>query len=55
MGRMSPLHSPQTGLTQGSSVAPASRNGGASNADVNGSTIDLTGTFTLTVAFLGDT
>lgn len=43
MGRMSPLHSPQTGLTQGSSVVPASRNGGSSNADVNGSTIDLTG------------
>ena len=43
MGRMSPLHSPTTGLTQGSSVVPASRNGGSSNADVNGSTIDLTG------------
>lgn len=42
MGRMSPLHSPQD-LTQGQSVPPASRNGGASNADVNGATIDLTG------------
>jgi len=42
MGRMSPLHSP-TGLTPGTSVVPASRNGGSSNADVNGSTIDLTG------------
>lgn len=43
MGRMSALHSPQDGLTQGSSVVPASRNGGSSNADVNGSTIDLSG------------
>lgn len=42
MGRMSPLHSP-TALTQGQSVPPASRNGGASNADVNGATIDLSG------------
>lgn len=42
MGRMSSLHSP-TALTQGQSVAPASRNGGASNADVNGATIDLRG------------
>ena len=42
MGRMSSLHSP-TALTQGQSVPPASRNGGASNADVNGSTIDLRG------------
>jgi len=30
-------------LTGGSSVVPASRNGGASNADVNGSAIDLRG------------
>ena len=42
MGRMSPLHN-ATALTQGQSIAPASRNGGASNADVNGATIDLTG------------
>lgn len=42
MGRMLPLHSP-TELTQGISVPPASRNGGASNAAVNGSTIDLSG------------
>ena len=43
MGRMSPLHSPEVGLTQGQSVPPASRNGGASNADVNGTTISLAG------------
>lgn len=42
MGRMSALHSP-TEMTPGISVPPASRNGGASNADVNGATIDLTG------------
>lgn len=41
-GRMSALHSP-TNLTSGTSVVPASRNGGASNADVNGSAIDLRG------------
>lgn len=43
MGRMSSLHNPAGGLTQGSSVVPASRNGGASNADVNGSAVDLRG------------
>lgn len=42
-GRMSPLHNPAAGLTVGSSVVPASRNGGASNADINGSAIDLRG------------
>lgn len=42
MGRMSALHDP-TQVTSGSSVVPASRNGGASNADVNGSAIDLRG------------
>lgn len=42
-GRMSPLHSPSGGLVSGSSVPPASRNGGASNAAVNGSTLQLTG------------
>jgi len=40
---MSPLHSPAGGLTAGSSVVPASRNGGSSNADVNGTAIDLRG------------
>ena len=43
MGRMSSLHNPAAGLTSGTSVVPASRNGGASNADVNGSAIDLRG------------
>lgn len=43
MGRMSPLHNPAAGLTVGSSVVPASRNGGASNVDVNGVAIDLRG------------
>lgn len=43
MGRMSSLHSPQSGLTQGVSVVPASRNGGAANTHVNGTTIDLSG------------
>lgn len=43
MGRMSPLHNPAAGLTGGTSVVPASRNGGASNADVNGTAIDLRG------------
>ena len=42
MGRMSALHD-GLALTQGQSVAPASRNGGASNADVNGTAIDLRG------------
>lgn len=42
-GRMSPLHNPAAGLTAGTSVVPASRNGGAANADVNGSAIDLRG------------
>lgn len=42
MGRMSALHD-ATALTQGQSVPPASRNGGASNAAVNGSAIDLRG------------
>lgn len=42
-GRMSALHDPAEGLTPGQSVPPASRNGGAANADVNGATIDLTG------------
>lgn len=43
MGRMSPLHNPAGGLTPVNSVAPASRNGGASNAAVNGATNDLRG------------
>ncbi len=42
MGRMSPLHDGQA-LTQGQSIPPASRNGGAANADVNGTAIDLRG------------
>lgn len=42
MARMSALHN-ATGLTPGTSVVPASRNGGSSNADVNGSAIDLRG------------
>jgi hypothetical protein len=42
MGRMSALHD-GIALTQGQSVAPASRNGGASNAAVNGTAIDLRG------------
>jgi hypothetical protein len=42
-GRMSPLHNPVVGLVGGQSVVPASRNGGSSNADVNGAAIDLTG------------
>lgn len=42
MGRMSALHS-GIALTQGQSVPPASRNGGASNAAVNGAAIDLRG------------
>lgn len=41
-GRMSSLHNP-TDLTTAVSVPPASRNGGASNADVNGASIDLSG------------
>jgi hypothetical protein len=40
---MSPLHNPAAGLTAGTSVVPASRNGGSSNADVNGTAIDLRG------------
>lgn len=42
-GRMSALHNPAAGLESGISVPPASRNGGSSNADVNGSTLQLTG------------
>lgn len=42
MGRMSSLHSPEN-LASGISVPPASRNGGSSNADVNGASIDLRG------------
>lgn len=42
MGRMSALHSP-TEVISGTSVVPASRNGGSSNADVNGASIDLSG------------
>lgn len=42
-GRMSPLHNPAAGLTEEMALAPASRNGGASNAAVNGATIDLRG------------
>lgn len=42
-GRMQPLHNPAAGLTESLALAPASRNGGASNAAVNGSTIDLRG------------
>lgn len=40
--RMSALHDP-TVLTTAQSVPPASRNGGSSNADVNGASIDLRG------------
>lgn len=43
MGRMSALHNPAAGLTELMALAPASRNGGASNAAVNGATIDLRG------------
>lgn len=46
MGRMSPLHSPSDGFTannRAASVPSASRNGGADNADVNGTTLDLRG------------
>lgn len=42
-GRMSPLHNPAAGLTEEMALAPASRNGGSSNAAVNGATIDLRG------------
>ena len=42
MGRMSALHNP-TALASGQSVPPASRNGGSSNADVNGASIDMRG------------
>lgn len=42
MGRMSALHD-ATALTQGQSIPPASRNGGAANAAVNGAAIDLRG------------
>lgn len=42
MGRMSALHD-GLGLTQGQSVPPASRNGGADNAAVNGAAVDLRG------------
>lgn len=41
-GRMSALHSP-TQLTATQSHPPVSRNGGSSNAAVNGSAIDLRG------------
>lgn len=43
MGRMSALHEMTGGTTAGISVPPASRNGGASNAAVNGTSVDLTG------------
>lgn len=43
MGRMSALHNPAAGLTEQLALAPASRNGGSSNAAVNGNTIDLRG------------
>lgn len=43
MGRMSPLHNPAAALTPVNSINPASRNGGASNAAVNGATNDLRG------------
>lgn len=42
MGRMTALHDP-TALNSGQSVPPASRNGGSSNADINGAAIDLRG------------
>jgi len=55
MGRMSSLHD-ATGLTSGISVAPASRNGGSSNADINGASISLRGKrgvhFTLSIGAL---
>ena len=55
MGRMSSLHDP-TQTTSGISVPPASRNGGSSNADVNGASIDLRGKrgvlFTLSIGAL---
>lgn len=41
-GRLSSLHN-LTNLTAGISVPPASRNGGASNADINGESIDIRG------------
>lgn len=43
MGRMSALHNPLATLVTGISVPPASRNGGADNADINGASIDLRG------------
>jgi hypothetical protein len=43
MGRMSPLHNPAAGITEQCALVPASRNGGSSNAAVNGNTIDLLG------------
>jgi len=43
MGRMSALHNPAAGITELIALVPASRNGGSSNAAVNGNTIDLRG------------
>jgi hypothetical protein len=40
---MSPLHNPAAGLVEQMALAPASRNGGASNAAVNGATLDIRG------------
>lgn len=42
MGRMSALHD-GIALTPSQAVPPASRNGGSSNADINGTAIDLRG------------
>lgn len=42
-GRLFGRHDFHSYATSGQSVPPASRNGGAANADVNGATIDLRG------------
>lgn len=44
-GRMSPLHGAAglTGTNVATSVPPASRNGGSSNADINGETLNVQG------------
>ena len=59
MGRMSPLHNPAAGLVAAQALPPVSRNGGASNAAVNGSSIDLRGKrgayFTVSVGALTGT
>lgn len=42
-GRLSPVHNAAAAGTAAVSVNPASRNGGASNAAVNGAAVDLRG------------